>query len=94
MEAPTVYRADEAAEVLKCKPSWLKKQAARRAIPVRLIGGSYAWTPEDLEAIVAQRLRPPAAAPRPAAAARPRRPAAATAAAPRAPVRPLRARRA
>lgn len=73
MTAPTaiVYRVQEAAKKLKCTESWLKNKAKARAIPVRLIGGAYAWTDADLEEILRITYRPPA--PASAAAAR-RRP--------------------
>ena len=66
MGAPRVYTAEQAAELLQCKASWLRRAAADRRIPVRLISGSYRWTDTDLAALLDQQLRPAATAPRPA----------------------------
>jgi hypothetical protein len=48
----TVYTADEAGEILKCKASWLKERARKREIPFTMVGGSYGWTPSHLAEIV------------------------------------------
>lgn len=58
---PRVYTADEAAAILRCKPSWLKEQARLRAIPFTLIGGSYRWTAGHLNEILALREHRPQA---------------------------------
>jgi hypothetical protein len=47
-----VYDPDEAAVILRCKPSWLKEKARRREIPFTLIGGAYRWTDAHLAEIV------------------------------------------
>ena len=59
-----VYDADEAAAILRCKPSWLREKARRREIPHTVIGGSYRWTSDHLAAIVrlGERVPPSAAA--------------------------------
>lgn len=80
---PAIYRVKDAAAYLGVTEAWMKKKAKHRLIPVRILGGSYAWTEDDLAAIVADSLQTPAAptAPRPR---KPRAtgPAAAPAAAP------------
>ncbi|WP_435109748.1 hypothetical protein [Nocardiopsis synnemataformans] len=47
-----IFRAEEAAARLKLNPDWLRRKAGRREIPVRIIGGEYGWTAEDLAEIV------------------------------------------
>lgn len=52
-ESPvTVFDAEEAAVILKCKVSWLKEKARKREIPFTKIGGSYGWTPGHLAEII------------------------------------------
>ncbi len=48
-----VHTLDEAAAILRVKPSWLERQAAARKIPFTLLGGSYRFTADHLAAIVA-----------------------------------------
>jgi excisionase family DNA binding protein len=50
---PTIHTLDEAAAILRVKPSWLERQAAARKIPFTMLGGSYHFTSEHLTAIVA-----------------------------------------
>ena len=50
----TVYTLDEAATILRVKPSWLERQAAARKIPFTMLGGCYHFTAEHLAAIVRQ----------------------------------------
>ena len=50
--APTLYTAEEAAEILRVKKSWLERQAAARKIPFTMLGGSYRFTFAHLAAIV------------------------------------------
>ena len=52
MSEVTVYDAEEAAGILRCKPSWLKDKARKREIPFTKIGGSYGWTPGHLAEII------------------------------------------
>ena len=54
-----VHTLDEAAEILRVKPSWLERQAAARKIPFTMLGGSYRFTAEHLAAIVRQYEKPP-----------------------------------
>jgi excisionase family DNA binding protein len=50
--APTLYTAQEAAEILRVKKSWLERQAAARKVPFTLLGGAYRFTLAHLVAIV------------------------------------------
>ena len=50
--APELYTAAEAAEILRVKQSWLKRQAAARKIPFTMLGGAYRFTDGHLAAIV------------------------------------------
>ncbi|MCO5973753.1 helix-turn-helix domain-containing protein [Actinoallomurus soli] len=45
---PLLHTPDEAAEKLRCKPSWLKEQARKRRIPFTFIGGAYRFTDAHL----------------------------------------------
>jgi excisionase family DNA binding protein len=47
-----LYTAEEAAEILRVKKSWLKRQAAARKIPFTMLGRSYRFTSAHLSAIV------------------------------------------
>ena len=58
--APTLYTAEEAAEILRVKKSWLERQAAARKIPFTVLGGSYRFTSAHLAAIVRIHERSPA----------------------------------
>ena len=49
---PAIYRVKDAAKALDVTEAWMKRKAKSRAIPVRIIGGQYAWTEDDLAAIV------------------------------------------
>ena len=54
-DAPiAVHTVNEAAVILRVKPSWLERQAAARRIPFTMLGGSYRFTAEHLAAIVRQ----------------------------------------
>ena len=53
-----IYTLDEAAAILRVKPSWLERQAAARKIPFTMLGGSYRFTADHLAAIVAQHEEP------------------------------------
>jgi excisionase family DNA binding protein len=56
-----VHTLDEAAAILRVKPSWLERQAAARKIPFTMLGGSYHFTSDHLLAIIRQFERCPAA---------------------------------
>lgn len=80
-----LYTAEEAAPILRVKPSWMKTKAREGEIPFTMLGGSYRWTAGHLAEIVQLFERRPEQAP----ASTPRRrsaPADPT-------VQPLRARR-
>ena len=47
-----MYTAEEVAEILRVKKSWLERQAAARKIPFTMLGGSYRFTFAHLAAIV------------------------------------------
>jgi hypothetical protein len=48
----SVYDADEASVILRCKASWLKAKARERKIPFTMIGGAYRWTDAHLAEII------------------------------------------
>jgi excisionase family DNA binding protein len=52
MAVPLLHTPEEAAELLRCKPSWLRERARRRDIPFTLIGGAYRFTDDHLNWIV------------------------------------------
>jgi hypothetical protein len=56
-----VHTLDEAAAILRVKPSWLERQAAARKIPFTMLGGSYHFTSDHLITIIRQYERRPAA---------------------------------
>ena len=56
-----VHTIDEAAAILRVKPSWLERQAAARKIPFTMLGGSYHFTSDHLITIIRQFERRPAA---------------------------------
>ena len=49
-----VHTLDEAAAILRVKPSWLERQAAARKIPFTMLGGAYRFTADHLMAIIRQ----------------------------------------
>jgi excisionase family DNA binding protein len=51
-DGPILYTTEEAAEILRVKKSWLKRQAAARKIPFTMLGRSYRFTSVHLAAIV------------------------------------------
>jgi excisionase family DNA binding protein len=51
-DRPILYTTEEAAEILRVKKSWLKRQAAARKIPFTMLGRSYRFTSVHLAAIV------------------------------------------
>ena len=54
-----VHTLEEAATILRVKPSWLERQAAARRIPFTMLGGSYRFTADHLMAIIRQFERRP-----------------------------------
>jgi len=55
-----IHTIDEAAAILRVKPSWLERQAAARKIPFTMLGGSYRFTADHLAPIVSQHENQPA----------------------------------
>lgn len=49
-----VHTLDEAAAILRVRPSWLERQAAARKISFTMLGGSYHFTSDHLIAIIRQ----------------------------------------
>ena len=49
-----VHTLDEAATILRVKPSWLERQAAARRIPFTMLGGAYHFTADHLMTIIRQ----------------------------------------
>src|SRR5712691_4849545 len=58
--ALSLYTAEEAAEILRVKKSWLERQAAARKIPFTMLGRSYRFTSVHLSAIVLMHEQAPA----------------------------------
>jgi excisionase family DNA binding protein len=56
----TLYTAEEAAEILRVKKSWLERQAAARKIPFTMLGRSYRFTSAHLGTIVRMHEEAPA----------------------------------
>ncbi|TDE09339.1 DNA-binding protein [Jiangella asiatica] len=50
--AVQLYTPDEAADLLRCKASWLKEQARLRRIPFTLVAGAYRFTVDHLIQII------------------------------------------
>jgi excisionase family DNA binding protein len=66
----SVYTLDEAAEILRVKPSWLRRRAAARKISFTMLGGAYHFTTEHIAEIVRINEKLPAATREPRAARR------------------------
>jgi excisionase family DNA binding protein len=62
-DPPTLFTAEEAAEILRVKKSWLERQAAARKIPFTMLGRSYRFTSAHLDAIVKMHEEAPASPP-------------------------------
>jgi excisionase family DNA binding protein len=54
-----LHTAEEAANLLRVRRSWLERQAAARRVPFTMLGGSYRFTDEHLAAIVSLHERAP-----------------------------------
>ena len=57
-----VHTLDEAAAILRVKPSWLERQAAAHKIPFTMLAGSYRFTPAHLAEIIRMNEHIPCAA--------------------------------
>jgi excisionase family DNA binding protein len=51
--APLLYTADQAAELLQVRASWLRKKATARAIPCTFVGKHLRFSATDLTSIIA-----------------------------------------
>ena len=51
---PILHTPEEAAELLRCKASWLREKARLREIPFSKVGGAYRFSDAHLTQIVAQ----------------------------------------
>jgi excisionase family DNA binding protein len=56
---PMLYTAEQAAELLHVKASWLRKKATARAIPCTFVGKHLRFSGADLAAIVTAGARKP-----------------------------------
>ena len=65
-----VHTLNEAAVILRVKPSWLQRRAAARKIPFTMLGGAYHFTAEHIAEIVRINEKLPAATREPRAARR------------------------
>lgn len=48
-----LFTPEQAAEILQCKPSWIRDKARRREIPFTMIAGQYRLSDAHLTEIVA-----------------------------------------
>jgi hypothetical protein len=48
---PLLYTAEQAAVLLQVRPSWLRRKAAARAVPCRLLGKHLRFSRTDIETI-------------------------------------------
>jgi hypothetical protein len=48
---PLLLTAEQAAEILQVRPSWLRRKAACRAVPCRFLGKHLRFTADDLQKI-------------------------------------------
>jgi excisionase family DNA binding protein len=48
---PLLYTAEQAAELLQVRPSWLRRKATARAVPCRFVGKHLRFSRTDLDAI-------------------------------------------
>jgi len=56
------YALNEAAVILRVKPSWLQRRAAARSIPFTMLGGAYHFTVEHIAEIVRMNEKRPVSA--------------------------------
>jgi excisionase family DNA binding protein len=53
-----LYTPEEAAQLLRVRPSWLRKKAAARQVPCTFLGKHLRFSSTDLVAIIANSARP------------------------------------
>lgn len=56
---PLLYTAEQAAELLQVRPSWLRRKATARAVPCRFLGKHLRFARADIDAIAEKSLQPP-----------------------------------
>lgn len=56
---PLLYTAEQAAELLQVRPSWLRRKAAARAVPCRFVGKHLRFSHTDITAIADASATPP-----------------------------------
>lgn len=55
---PVLYTAEQAAEMLQVRPSWLRRKATARAVPCRFLGKHLRFARADIDAIADASLQP------------------------------------
>lgn len=55
---PVLYTAEQAAELLQVRPSWLRRKATARAVPCRFLGKHLRFARADIDAIADASLQP------------------------------------
>ena len=50
---PLLYTVEEAAALLRVRPSWLQRKAAARAVPCTFLGKHLRFSRTDLDAVIA-----------------------------------------
>jgi excisionase family DNA binding protein len=56
---PLLYTAEQAAELLQVRPSWLRRKATARAVPCRFVGKHLRFSRDDITAIAETAATPP-----------------------------------
>ena len=56
---PVLFTAEQAAELLQVRPSWLRRKAAARAVPCRFVGKHLRFSRTDIDAIAEASAQPP-----------------------------------
>lgn len=56
---PLLYTVEEAAQLLRVRPSWLRKKAAARAVPCTFLGKHLRFSRADLDAVITDGAQPP-----------------------------------
>lgn len=56
---PVLFTAEQAAELLQVRPSWLRRKAAARAVPCRFLGKHLRFSRADINAIAEASAQPP-----------------------------------
>jgi Helix-turn-helix domain len=55
---PLLYTAEQAAELLQVRPSWLRRKATAHAVPCRFLGKHLRFARADIDAIADASLQP------------------------------------